>query len=604
MDTLLMLMPIVELLGNHFFIPSYQRGYRWTDQQVKDLLNDIWAFAKTDNDGGPAKFYCLQPVAVKRREWLNKSITFSGWEVVDGQQRLTTLFIILRYLTSEVLRRDSLIHDYGKPLYTLYFETRPGSAEFLEAAISESNANIDFYYISKAFKTVAAWFEDPVNMRDLGDRLRFINALMGRKDARRSVQVIWYQVADGAGSIELFTRLNMGKIPLTNAELVKALFLSDASFRDEGDDAYRRKIIISQLWHKMEQQLSDPGFWAFITNADSDNYSSKIELLFEMVADKKENHENKNDQLRTFLYFLEASKNSSLWSCWLEIEQYYEILCQWFKDKDHYHKIGYLVATGTRIGTLAKASLGKKKSEFEKALDEFICDTLRERNNTPQLEELSFDENYRIISNLLLLFNIESVRTNSSPTEYYPFQAHKGEQWSLEHIHAQNSENLDPTKRDGWLQWINYHNNIIIELLNGHLSEEIRANLEYLRREIVTYCNDELKWERFDALSKEVIAAFSDPELGHTADQHSLSNLALLKQPDNAALNNSVFEVKRRAIIDLDKDGFYIPICTRRVFLKYYSDSTSAGPNYFWSKNDKESYLLEISIKLKHYLGY
>ncbi len=36
--------PIAELLGMNFLIPSYQRGYRWTKQQVEDLLDDINSF--------------------------------------------------------------------------------------------------------------------------------------------------------------------------------------------------------------------------------------------------------------------------------------------------------------------------------------------------------------------------------------------------------------------------------------------------------------------------------------------------------------------------------------------------------------------------------
>ena len=35
---------INDLLEYNFFIPSYQRGYRWTERQVKDLLDDIWEF--------------------------------------------------------------------------------------------------------------------------------------------------------------------------------------------------------------------------------------------------------------------------------------------------------------------------------------------------------------------------------------------------------------------------------------------------------------------------------------------------------------------------------------------------------------------------------
>ena len=63
-------MPICELvLGNkdfgqyHFIIPSYQRGYRWEEKQVEDLLNDIKQFA--DNEDKDNESYYLQPIVVK-----------------------------------------------------------------------------------------------------------------------------------------------------------------------------------------------------------------------------------------------------------------------------------------------------------------------------------------------------------------------------------------------------------------------------------------------------------------------------------------------------------------------------------------------------------
>ncbi|WP_291072994.1 DUF262 domain-containing protein [Empedobacter sp. UBA5987] len=69
---------ISELLQYNFFIPSYQRGYRWTEQQVTDLLNDINEFT-TDSD--EKNWYCLQPIVVKQKKDENK------WYVIDGQQR-------------------------------------------------------------------------------------------------------------------------------------------------------------------------------------------------------------------------------------------------------------------------------------------------------------------------------------------------------------------------------------------------------------------------------------------------------------------------------------------------------------------------------------
>lgn len=74
---------------------------------------------------------------------------------------------------------------------------------------------------------------------------------------------------------------------------------------------------------------------------------------------------------------------------------------------------------------------------------------------------------------------------------------------------------------------------------------------------------------------------------------HSVSNLALLASGHNSALSNAVFEVKRRRILELDRRGAYIPICTRQVFLKYYTDA-DAQQVHFWSTQDREAYLAAL----------
>ena len=83
---------INDLLKSNFFIPSYQRGYRWTEQQVTDLLNDINEFSPKEIPNTNEKtWYCLQPIVVKQKDE-------NEWDVIDGQQRLTTTFLILHYL--------------------------------------------------------------------------------------------------------------------------------------------------------------------------------------------------------------------------------------------------------------------------------------------------------------------------------------------------------------------------------------------------------------------------------------------------------------------------------------------------------------------------
>ena len=110
------LKPIKELLGMNFYIPDYQRGYRWEKQQVEDLLEDIKSFLeRTANKLNSSEIYCIQPLVVQLRndknekELLNdikcaasiekvKEYLKEQWSVVDGQQRLTTIFLILKYL--------------------------------------------------------------------------------------------------------------------------------------------------------------------------------------------------------------------------------------------------------------------------------------------------------------------------------------------------------------------------------------------------------------------------------------------------------------------------------------------------------------------------
>lgn len=94
---------VCNLLGLKFFIPSYQRGYRWNDQQVEDLLNDINDFRpESVNDSDEGTWYCLQPLVVKKVKrsdlHCDEANEEENWyEVIDGQQRLTTIYLIIHY---------------------------------------------------------------------------------------------------------------------------------------------------------------------------------------------------------------------------------------------------------------------------------------------------------------------------------------------------------------------------------------------------------------------------------------------------------------------------------------------------------------------------
>ncbi|AOW11007.1 DUF262 domain-containing protein [Flavobacterium gilvum] len=226
MDNSIGLFSISELLGKNFFIPSYQRGYRWSEVQIKDLLNDIYSFAIKPNKA-EKEFYCLQPIVIKKctdetkvNNELKSDFDDNQWyEVIDGQQRLTTIRILLSYLVNELYPGKTLYEKHRKHLYKVEYETRKGCADFIDD-FTESDDTIDFYFISEARKIIHEWFETSAHIKDpqkAKEKIR--NTLIYSKedqDQEGVVQIIWYEIYDEgkSSSIDTFIRINLGKIPL------------------------------------------------------------------------------------------------------------------------------------------------------------------------------------------------------------------------------------------------------------------------------------------------------------------------------------------------------------------------------------------------------
>lgn len=597
---------ISEILDKQFFVPHYQRGYRWTEQQVTQLLDDIDTFIPKEIAGktNEKTFYCLQPVVVRLlNEDLKNDHGLQGewFEVIDGQQRLTTIFLILQYINQKWLGEEKISQ------FKLFYETRPSSAQFL--TILKVNTNntvdidksyIDYYHMSTALKTINLWRQTYEIKKG-----KALNTANFQSKLFEFSKIIWYVVsAEEKNSRALFERLNLGKIPLTNAELTKALFLSSDSFAElTREERKIKQYEIARLWDEMEHKLSetDLKFWSFITNKNRCDYETKIDLILDLISKKDDGIK---DPLYTFLSFTKSQNGRSLNQIWENIEQFYFTLLEWYNNKDFYHKIGYLIAAkqfasfkNIELHELVKSSLTLPKEKFEQKIDDLIRDSVRF-----ELSELRYKDHPNQIFNLLLLFNVETNRTTDAISEFYPFKQHKGTVWSLEHIHARNSENFDKNKREPWQVWLDYHLPLLIEVDTSNLSAINNEDVKKLVEDIRRYNNPQLTWEHFDNLFRRVNDLLSINKESLDRDCEGLVNLALLSQPDNAALNNSVFEVKRREILRLDKKGSFIPVCTRRVFMKYYNDSNADNQQFFWSEKDRDNYLKSLKEKLELYL--
>lgn len=581
---------IAEFLdGNHhFIIPSYQRGYRWEERQIIDLLNDIYEFQeevkkKTENKIG--EFYCLQPIVVLKKG-------DNKWEIIDGQQRLTTILILLSSI------KDALkLLKLPITLFTLEYETREkeefSSKEFLENITSVTTidkTNIDFYRMSDAFLIIQKWLEnDNINLGDFCNTLLKID-FDNLFDRANNVRFIWYEInPEGDQPNVAFAKYNQGKIDLTNGELIKAIFyLSERSMNDREKKKHQLKI--GYEWDDIENTLRKKDFWKFIN--PNKLYTNHIEFIFELIADKyidKTNLKlNKSiDTLWSFYVFndlitnnteiYDDKHNNTRDSLWDEVKTYYRTFVEWYNDNTYYHIIGFLLHIDKNIELIKKLTESHTKTNLEEELQLLIQNHFDEVN----LEQIGYDDDTKKAKELLLLFNV--ISTMNSGYNRFAFHLFAKGHWSLEHIHAQQSEELKTDKQKR--QLLNEQKKYFIT----HNKTELLSKIEEL------LALTKIDQEKFDSIQMNVFNEYSD-----TSTIHSIKNLALLTVPDNSCLNNNIFPIKRDLIKELDEKGSFIPICTKNVFLKYYSKSVEQ--NVKWDKQDMASYLDEIKEVLANYI--
>ncbi len=607
-----------ELEGMNFFIPDYQRGYRWTRQQVEDLLDDINEFRGVD--GG---FYCIQPLVVaKRKDDTFKKIKEEAqnmddvvrllkgsWEVVDGQQRLTTIFIILRYL------------DRAQ-FYNLAYGTREHLLDNLENK-EEAEKDIDLYHMHEALMSVKWWFEEEKKLNDI-EKDNYRTKLLN------SVKFIWYETLE-SDAIGVFTRLNIGKISLTNAELIKALLLNSSNFKATDSLATIRPEEIAAEWDNIEYTLQDDSFWLFMHDK---TYSqpTRIDYLFDIICQQDSLNKGKasvkrvdesahkgKDTYKTFRYFYNyfKSDDANVKVCWGVVKGYFQTLQEWYNDLELYHYVGFLVAIksgGSVIPELLKAwNDASNKSEFVKYLKSEIKRVTIKENNYPLTYQYKDDGSNKGNSRSILLFhNIQTVINQNATLEEnakykigifnkFPFHLYKMENWDVEHINSNTSNELmDEDTRREWL-------------VNIYLSAE-----EEDREKINDYfkSNDD---EQKSQIFAQLLERYQEEDKWDEKEKNQIWNYALLDSSTNRSYGNTIFSGKRRIIIGKDRgeeiaipqltaEGIkmgekskstssFVPICTKQVFLKYYS--ISYNESNYWTKKDAEKYRTDIEECLK-----
>ena len=240
---------IKDLLGYSFLVPIYQRGYRWTKFNVSQLLDDI--FESEDKE------YNLQVLVLCEKE--NDKI------VIDGQQRITTLFLINSCI-------DNILLDNEQENFKIEYESRERSREFLKFlshmgnhdrlnwediwkkfnnyTSEEVKENIDFRYMFQAYEVIYEKLKDIVDVGKIKNHILNDCKFM-----------VYYEKETEGKTQKIFNKLNAGKIYLTNSELIKSEYMNP-NYYDENYDS--KILLISKTWSDIENALRNPEFWVFI----------------------------------------------------------------------------------------------------------------------------------------------------------------------------------------------------------------------------------------------------------------------------------------------------------------------------------------------------
>ena len=375
----------------------------------------------------------------------------------------------------------------------------------------------------------------------------------------------------------------MGKIPLTNAELIKALFLNSSNFQNSDTEKIRlRQLEIASEWDRIEYSLQNDELWYFINNSENE-LPTRIEYIFDIMKNI-EGNQNGNDQYSTFRFFSEKFKSNTkdeIDKNWNEIKRTFQTIEEWFLDRELYHKVGFLITAGEKITELLNNAQKRQKNDFKKFLDSKITEKVKCDN----LKELEYGKDNLRIKNILLLHNILTMLSNENETSRFPFDRFKKEKWDIEHIHAIATEM--PKNKQHRIDWLNNSKEYINE------DENLASSIS----DFVNSYDEKIKEnpESFDELANRVLDYYSKKSNVET-DINDLSNLVLLDSGTNRSYKNAVFPVKRKIITNKEKEGTFIPICTKNVFLKYYTPDPVQMT--FWDDNDMKHYFENIKAIL------
>ena len=604
--------------GYKFNIPEYQRGYKWSNQQITQLLDDINDFKITENKDS---FYCLQNITIVPSK--DKPI----YDVVDGQQRLTTLIILLAVLETSNTAKNKL-----------KYSVRTNSDNFIQKLLDNDNfiqndvlqdSNFkslidnkkdcdhqDIFYMFSACHTINNWFKEHKVKKD-----RFKSKLLNH------VKLIVNKI-DNLNERELFINLNTGRVPLDGSDLVRAMLITRVAKQEMED--YDENIIkdivrvnerrvrigweideISAWWSQPEVKEYFKSFSKIITDPQEtikfDEKIHPINLLYQLWVNKEEKADKKHIKLHDF----EQSDKKNPLEIYNDISHLHRTLKDWHEDRQIYHFLGYLFAHSkinfeevwakwnnknqTRIKfinylkeKIQETAFGKEPNEqnVNTGFDYWINEMQRYESENAHNWYASTSNELEKILILLDIIELSQEKEKGNPLPYLRAQFFNKINEDKEHIYPCTPKDIKIL--DNNLKVIKEY----LEKLNKSLKNKIKFQINDINDEEWNKFSDEQKQGELEALQNEI---------HHKTPINSIGNLVLLHLSINRGFGNDYYIYKRESVINNIHNGEYVRQHTLNVFVKQQVDKINQTDLNDWDISDIEKNAKYIVAKLKSF---
>lgn len=542
----------IGAITGRYYIPSYQRGYRWTAENVTCLLDDLCEFCHS-KDGAVQK-YCIQPVTFQEYK--------DGMRIVDGQQRITTISLI-RYVFESELPNFS---------WNLYYEEL--GTDLKDQLIHlEDDDSINAHFMREVLTAIKNWCK-----KEKPENVGFVRKLFVPSDAVRTKSVFFINYltvpkSEKDTGQQTFNELNDGQTPLTSSELVKALFMvSDNGLPDS------ERFEIANEWSLIEEFLRLDAVWLVWRADDFKSCYTRLDVLIAAIVEAPLK-ESVSDKLFVFHaveswlknHSADGGRTDALKLLWNEIVKCYWWMRSCIDDSYIYNMLGWIAWQKEdqfqSIYKLWRLESSGSFCRFRKTLKKYIRDKFCDKNESilSDISGLRYGS-YGLVD----VLSFANVLAACGEGAKLPFDVINGDhisngkkwKWNIEHISPQTPTSFTDARKSAWLS-----------NASAELSDE--------ERDAFLLLSDDERWNYVWTRYRKV------------EDLDVIGNLTLLDSATNESYGNDIFPFKRRKIFEVreefQKNKRPILPCTVKAFSKSLTNKGVTQLRY-WGSDDVASF--------------